>query len=169
MSSILDTVGGTTFVTGFQGQLTGLDAPPRIETRVNENATSIDLGAPVCRGVAVGPGSVGNCKPAASAAIFIGISARALSELQADSTGAVKYAQFKDVPVLKVGEIWALAVENVTEGDDIIAVVATQTGLGGTTGGAADGTTRLALAKGNGVWQQTVASGSVGLVRINCA
>lgn len=171
MSSLLDTVGGTTFITGFQGQLHGLKQDQDIETRINENATPIDLGGPVCRGVAVVPGGPpGNCKPAATGTKFIGIAARLLSEANAtDSTGVVNYARYKEVPVLKKGRIWVKAVEAVTEGDDIIAVVAAQSGLGGTTGGAADTTTRLALQGGSGQWQQTVGSGAVGLVSINCA
>ena len=170
MSSLLDTVGGTTFITGFQGQITGQRELAVIETRINENATAIDFGGPVVRGVAVVPGGPpGNCKPAATGTKFIGIAARLLSEANTtDSTGVVNYPRYHEVPVLKRGWIWVKAVEAVTEGDDIIAVVASQSGLGGTTGGAADTTTRLALQGGSGQWQQTVGSGAVGLVSISC-
>lgn len=170
MSSLLDTVGGTTFITGFQGQILGQRNLARVETRINENATPIDFGAPVCRGAAVVPGGPpGNCKPPASGAKFIGVSERLLSEANAASGSTVNYQQFREVSILKGGWMWVKAVEAVTEGDDIIAVVASPSGLGGTTGGAGDTTTRLALQGGNGQWQQTVASGSVGLISINCA
>lgn len=171
MSSILDTVGGTTFVSGFQGQLTGPVELAKIETRINENATGIDIGVPVCRGAAQTVlGAPGNCKPMVSGGKLIGLSSRALSEMNASTGSTVLYVQFKDVPILKDGDIRVLAVENVTEGDDVIGVVASPTGCGGTTGGAADGTTRLAFlaAQGQCQWQETVASGQVGLVRIKC-
>jgi hypothetical protein len=162
---ILDTVGGSVFSTGLAGQCIG--EPLDVETRVNEGATGIDFGGVVCRGTAVTPGTPGKCKVMASGAVVIGLARRARSEANADSSGVVTYGQYKEVPVVKDAWIWVKATENVTEGDDLIGVVADLTGAGGTTGGAANGTTRLAF-PASAKWQQTVTTGNYGLVHVKC-
>lgn len=168
----LATVGGLQFGPYYAGEY--LSDNPEIDDRINESATAIDLGAPVCRGVATTPGVIGNCKPPVSAGVVIGISGRQASEANTDTvagvTALVNYKQNKTVPVFKDGYIACLAAENVTEGDACIAIVA-GAGMGGTTGGAADGTTRLAFAPTTAgapfaFWAETVTSGNVGKVHI---
>lgn len=164
----LATVGGTQFSPYYQGAILSDDA--EVEDRINENATAIDFGAPVCRGTATTPGVIGNCRPAFSGGVVIGLAARQASEANtatvAGVTPVVNYAQNKTVPVLQDGYIACLAAENVTEGTTCIAIVSGN-GLGSTTGGAADGTTRLAMTFAT--WAETVTSGNVGRVHIKVA
>ncbi len=162
----LATVGSSEFSVGYPGQLAMLPAgQPQIETRVNESATALAPGCAVARGVAVAPGTIGNCKPIASGAVVIGLAVRSLADANTTvSAGTIEYARYSAVPILKDGYMWAVAAEAITEGDTGIAVVATPTTIGGSTGGAADGTTRLTIP--NSVWQQTVSSGAVGLIKI---
>ena len=163
----LATVGGSEFSVGCPGLLASDPANAKIESRLNESATAQDYGDLVCRGVAVAPGVMGNCKPPVSGGVGIGIAVRALSEANtttaAGTTAVVNYAQNKTVPILKDGDIWCIAAEAVTEGDDCLGIVGT-TGIGSVQAGAANGTTRLALPGAK--WQQTVGSGAVGLVRV---
>lgn len=163
----LATVGGSLFGLGYQGTLQGNTDMAEIETRMNENATALDFGDVVCRGVATTPGNIGNCRPMFTGLTVIGISVRALSEANATTGSTVNYPQNKEVPILKDGWILAIAAENVTEGDDCIGVVASLGQVGGTTGGAANGTTRLAF-PASAKWQQTVTTGNVGLIHIKC-
>lgn len=161
----LATVGGTQFGPYYSGEL--LSDNPEIQDRVNENATAIDLGVPVCRGVATTPGVIGNCKPPVSGGVVIGISCRQASEANTSTlagvTPVINYPQNKTVPVLKDGFIACVAGENVAEGDSAVAIVATGL-LGSAVTGAADGTTRLAFT--SAVWQETVTSGNVGMVHV---
>lgn len=162
----LATVGGQEFPVGYPGQLAFLPGgQPEIETRMNENATAIDFGAGVCRGTAVAPGTIGNTRPAFNPGVVIGFAVRALSEANtAVSAGTVNYPQYSPVPILKDGLMWVTAAaEGATEGDAAVIVVATPSTVGSATGGAANGTTRLAT---SAVWQQTVAGGAVGLIRV---
>lgn len=163
----LNSIGGPLFPVGIQGELAGPAESYDIEPRVNENATALDVGDVACRGAATVPGQIGNCKPMASGAVVLGITVRERSRV-ADSNGNVLFAQYSTVRILKDGWIWVVAAENVTEGDSCIGVVADPASVGGTTGGAANGTTRLAFPAG-AVWEQTVTTGNVGLVHIKAA
>ncbi len=58
--------------------------------------------------------------------------------------------------------MWCLAAEAVTEGDDCLGIIGTS-GVGSVQTGAASAT-RIVVPGAK--WQQTVASGAVGLVRI---
>ena len=161
----LTTVGSFEMAVGYPGQLALLPGgDPIIETRVNSGATAIDFGAAVCRGTATTPGVIGAGIVAASGKIVIGFAVRALSEANTTtSVGTVNYPQYSEVPVLKLGYMWVLAAETVTEGDVVVAVVATPTSLGSATTGAADGTTRLTS---SAVWQTSATVGVVGLIRV---
>ncbi len=160
----LATVGGQQFSAGYAGQIANNSNEADIESRNNENATAVELGAPVCRGVAVAPGTPGNCKPVAASGVVIGFAVRADSEANADSTGTTNFPQNTMVGVLRLGWMWAIAAENATEGDAAIALSATPTTVGSATGGAANGTTRLAT---SATWMQTVTTGNPGLIRVN--
>lgn len=161
----LATVGGQEFSAGYAGQLAYLPGgAPDIESRVNEGATAIDYGAPVCRGVATVPGTTGNGKITTASGIVIGFAIRALSEANTTvSAGTVNIPQYSEVGVLKDGLMWVVAAENATEGDGAIALSGTPATVGSVTGGAANGTTRLVT---GAVWQQTVTAGNVGLIRV---
>lgn len=161
----LGTVGGAEFSVGYAGQLALLPAgDPKIETRTNENATAVDFGAAVCRGVATTPGINGNTRPIFNPGVVLGFAVRALSEANTTvAAGTVNYPQFGEVPILRDGYMWGLCGENATEGDAVVAVVADPTRLGSGTGGAANATTRLAT---SATWQQTVTVGNIGLIKV---
>lgn len=163
----LATVGGVEFTAGYAGQLAD-SGPHIIETRVNEAATAIDFGVAVTRGVAVGF-SPGNCKVLnTNGQIPVGITVRnAASQIAStDGLNTVNYPRYDDVPVLKEGTIWALPFEDVVEGDGVVAIPAQNGKLGGTTAGAANGTSRMAV--DGAVWLETktAASGLPARLRI---
>ncbi len=162
----LATVGGLEFPVGYPGQIAQLQGGlQEIETRTNENATAIEVGGGVCRGVDTVPGKNGNIKPPVSGGVVVGFSVRALSEMNtAVAAGTVNYPQYSDVPVMREGLMWVTAAENAAEGEACIIVVATPATVGSaTTGGAANGTTRLAAPA---VWRQAITAGSVGLISV---
>ena len=163
LESIGGAVSGALFDVGFPGQLATQFGACDTESRVNENATALDEGDVACRGVAVSPGTIGNCKPMVSGGVVIGITVRERSRQAADVAGTFNFPQYSTVRLLKIGWIWATAAEAVTEGDACIGVVATKGAVGGATGGAVNGTTRLAFPAG-WQWEQTVASAAVGLI-----
>jgi len=164
----LNSIGGPLFTVGVKGELAGdprgYDIDPRVvDLVVNAN---LDVGEPACLGNATTPGLIGTVQPALSGGVPIGFTVRDRSKV-ANSSGVVLFLPGDSIGVLRHGYIWLLAAENVTQGTQCIAIVA-DAGLGevgGVSAGAADGTTRLAI--GGAFWQQTVASGAVGLVRIN--
>jgi hypothetical protein len=156
----LTTIGGQTREIGYAGQLVGNGH--QIDAKVNENATAIDLARAVARGA-----SDNTVKPfTAYADDIVGISGRAISGTVAttDGNNTVTYAQYADVPVVKTGRMCATAAENVSDGDDVIAITTGSGTLGGTTGGVANGTTRKTI-KG-AKWRTTTTSGSVGEIEL---
>lgn len=160
----LATVGGLEFAVGYAGQISHLPGGlQEIETRTNENAVAIAFGAPACRGAVVAPGVNGNVQPAYAGGVVLGFAVRALSEANtAVAAGTVNYPQFADVPIMREGLMWVVAAETAVEGDAAVAVVATPTTVGSTTGGAV-GAGRLAT---GAVWRQSVAAGAIGLISI---
>lgn len=161
----LQSVGGAQLEVGLKGDLYGpVTSGYDIESRVNDNATALDFGDVACQSAAGTPTTMATCKPMASGATVIGITVRERSRV-ADSSGNVLYVQYSTVRILKIGWIWAQAAENVTAETACIGVVASPGAVGSTTGGAADGTTRLAFPTGC-LWKQTVVSGAVGLIHM---
>lgn len=166
----LQSIGGALFTVGVKGELAGnphgYDVQPFVvDGPINH---TLDVGEPACRGTATTPGLIGTVQPAVSGGKVLGFTVRRRDKV-ADSSGVVSFKPYDEVGILRSGYIWLLASENVTDGDNCIAVVA-NAGLGevaGVTGGAADGTTRLTVP--GAYWQQTVVSAAVGLVRINAA
>ncbi len=161
----LATVGGQEFSVGYPGQIAYLPGgQPEIETVQNENATAIEPGAAVCRGTAAVPGGQNQGRPAFNPGVVIGFAVRSEEAANAASDGTFNFPRYSEVPLLKDGYMWATAAaEGAVEGDGVVIVVATPTTLGSTTGGAANGTTRLAT---SAVWHQTVAGAAVGLIRV---
>lgn len=161
----LATVGGVTLSPGYAGQKAS-SGPEVVESRLNEAAATIDFGVAVTAGVAVAAGKTPNCKKLdTNGQVPIGISLRAPSNLIADSSNVVNYARYEAVPVLKMGDIFAIAAENVTAEDAVVVLPASANNLGGTTGGAANGTSRMAFSGAK--WLTTTASGALGRVRIS--
>jgi hypothetical protein len=154
----LNVVKGALLDIGYAGQVADMQ-DSEIESLKNTAATAIDFAYAVARGT-----GDNSCKAiAVDGDTPIGISVR-YPIRPADSTGVVKYAQNDSVPVMRRGNIFAIAYENAAAGDAVISVTAQGGKLGSTTGGAA-GTGRVAI---NGAyWQGAVTAGSIGKIRIN--
>lgn len=162
----LATVGGLEFALAYPGQIVLLGSDPDIIHVTNENATAIDFGAPVARGVGEGAGHQ-NGKPVAGSTVVMGYAVRALSEANtAVAAGTINYPQYSEVPVMKWGYLAVVAAENAVAGDAAVIVAATPTTVGtaGAGGSAANGTTRLA---GGATWQTTTAAGALGIIRVD--
>lgn len=105
---------------GYPGSLA--DASPHvIDTGMNESATAIDFGVPVAPGTLAG-----TYKPVANdtdAALACAISMRDPTMMNADpSTNAASYARYKEFGAFRSGRIFAIAAENVTDGDQVLII-----------------------------------------------
>lgn len=142
----LSTYGGRLRDLGYAGQIVDTN-PATIESKTNDQATAIDFGVAVAR-------SAGDntCKaPTAVSDKVIGISVRHAIR-PADSSNNVNYAQKDSVPIIRDGYVYAVAAENVSRGDTVVALTASN----GTLGSAANNTAGTAAAPvqtgtGNGV------------------
>lgn len=162
---------------GYPGSLA--DASPHtIDTGTNESATPIDFAVPVAPGVLAG-----NYKPIANdtdAALCNGIAMRDPTAMNADpATSVANYKQYKDFQVLRMGRMFALAAENVTDGDQVLIITgasaaqAQGTCFGSSHGaGGAAAAGRVAL-KG-AIWRahpigaaRAIASGTVAVIEFN--
>lgn len=157
----LATYGGRLHDVGYEGQIADLSDADIINL-MNAQAIAVLFGRVVARDAA------GQCKaPAADGNVILGIAARHSIKPSPGfgQTGAfgVGYAQYDEVPILRKGDIWCIAVENVTQDDQALSITASNGTIGGTTGGAA-GAGRVVIPGAK--WQQTVAAGNIGLLRI---
>jgi hypothetical protein len=159
---------------GYPGDLA--DASPHvIDTVQNESATAIDFGVPVCPGTLAG-----SVKPVANdtdAALCMGISMRDPTMVNASpSTNVLNYAQYRELGLMKVGRIFAIAAEDVRDGDQVLIITgasaaqAQATAFASSKGGAAT-SGRVAL-KG-AIWRAhpigasaTITAGTVGVIEI---
>ena len=153
----LSTYGGKLLSIGYAGQAADFNDVESV-TRINENATAIDFGRPVARGT-----DDRGCKPwTVDGDKLIGVSLRS-GVIVADASGNINYAQYKEVPVMKRGWIFAEAAENVVDGDPALVITASGK-FGGVSAGAA-GAGRIAA---TGVtWETTTAAAAIGLLRVN--
>lgn len=162
----LSTYGGTTLAPGYAGGIAEA-GPDDIVTRMNESATALDFGQICVAGVAVGAGTVQNCKPqTADGDVIEGVTMREAGGLTASTDGnnTVNYARYQAVPVMKKGCIWVAPCEDVVAKTAALVVTAgTGSKIASTTGGAA-GAGRVAFA---GVWETTTLSGVLGKLRVN--
>jgi hypothetical protein len=117
----LSTYGGRLRDLGYAGELVDQNYG-RIISKTNEGATAIDFGVAVARGAADA-----TCKaPAADTDEIIGIAVRhAIRPASGDGNNTVNYAQYDTVPVLEEGYIYAVPSENVTRGDKVVNITAT--------------------------------------------
>jgi hypothetical protein len=132
---------------GFAGQLaneTNWDA----DTKVVETAAGIGYGLAVSRGSADDGVTLGG-------AAFLGVTVRDMTNL---NVNADKIPQYSHVAVMRFGDIFLTASENVTDGAQIY--FNTTTGAFGVTGG---GKTAVVGA----YWQKTTASGAIGIGRFS--
>ena len=140
---VLSTYGGRLRDLGYAGQIVDTN-PVTIESKTNEAATAIDFGVAVARG-----GTDDTCKaPTTDGDKLIGISVRHAIR-PADSSNNVTYGQRDSVPILRDGYVYAVAAENVSRGDTVVALTASA----GTLGSAANtavGTAAAPVAAGTG-------------------
>jgi hypothetical protein len=151
--------------------------PAKIKTMQNESATAIDFGVPVAPGTLAG-----TVKPIANdtdAALCCGIAMRDPTMVDAPaSTGVLNYVRYRELGVMSVGSIYALAAENVTDGDQVLIITgssaaqAQATCFGSSHGaGGAAAAGRIALL--GAVWRakkgasKSIASGTVAIIEMS--
>lgn len=105
---------------GYPGSLAD-SSPHVIDTGTNESATAIDFGVPVAPGTLAGA-----FKPIANdtdAGFCTGIAMRDPTVVDASaSTNVANYARYKEFGVFRQGRIFALAAEDVTDGDQVLII-----------------------------------------------
>jgi len=155
------------------------DSTPSVrDTVTNESATAIDFAVPVCPGTLAG-----TVKPIANdtdAGLSCGISMRDPTKMNADpSTNVANYARYKDLAVMREGRIYAIAAENVTDGDQVLIITgssaaqAQATCFGSSHGaGGAAGSGRVAML--GAVWRarpiggsRSIAAGDVAIIELS--
>ncbi len=154
----LSSYGGLLLDVGFAGQVVDMQYA-EIDSKVNNTATVIDFGVAVARSTT----DDGVKAITADGDVIIGISVRHPIR-PADASGNVSYARYDAVPVMRKGNIYAIAAANVVRGDGVISVTASNGALSGTTAGAA-GAGRVAVPGAK--WETSTASGQIGIVRIS--
>jgi len=161
----LSSYGREEFTPGLDGTTFGAITPV-VASRMNENATEIDFGVPVCKGTTKDEHGRFNVKPLDSNAdVVLGISIRESIVGAADpSTGLIGYKQNAEVPFLGgPGGVRATPFEAVEDGDQVIAVVAgTGSKLSGSKSGVV-GTGRLVCP--NFVWDGACAANVQGRIK----
>lgn len=160
----LATLGGANQAAFIEGQI--CEGPSTADrSMMNEAAAVIPIGRAVARGVATAAGVTDNCKLiTADGDVIVGISARDAGGLTADGSNLISYAQYIAVPVATDRVVACVAAEaGIVEGTAALSITAGGGTIGGVSGGAA-GAGRVAIP--GAIWLDTVASGSVGRVRI---
>lgn len=166
----LANVPATSQALGYPGDQA--DATPAvIDTVQNESATAIDFGVPVVRGAAGG-----QVKPmTADTDDVVGISMRDPTMMSVDpTTNVANYARYRELGVMKVGRIIAIAAEDVRDGDQVLiltAGAAAQATCFASSKGGVAGLGRVAFkgakwrARPNGTGP-TIAAGTVGIIEL---
>ena len=164
MSVNLNTTGGRLLDLGLPGEMAST-TECAIDTFINEStslgldsAGMIDFGIAVCRATADN-----GCKlVSGDSDVIVGITTRK-AFVPAPATGIIGYASGKAVGILRIGDIFATAVEAVRAGDQVLALTASAGGLAGTKGGVA-GTGRLVVPGAR--WKTTTAANAVGIIEV---
>lgn len=161
---------------GYPGDLAD-STTHTVDTCQNESATAIDFAVPVCPGTLAG-----TVKPIANdtdAGLSCGIAMRDPTMMSADpSTGIASYARYRELGVMREGRIYALAAENVTDGDQVLIITAASaaqaqgTAFGSSHGaGGAAASGRVAML--GATWRarpigasRTIAAGTVGIIEL---
>ena len=178
--SLLDTTGGYQLDQGLPGSRYGT-GPFLINTYVNAGTTGtkdaaggIDGLGTVDFGVAVADGSVAQTIVPFSSTngsqTIRGITSR-FAEMAATAPGnVIGYPTGKELGIYEIGEIYAVAAEDVRKDDAVLALSTPYawahgtTNLGGTKGAPANGTTRILMTGHK--WKAAVSQGEVGIIQI---
>lgn len=153
----LTTYGAVLSEIGYQGQTATMN-PISTRNLPLSGAIAVQFGNAVARGAADNV-----CKaPTADADQIIGFAMRNLNR-PADANNLNAYQQYDVVATMIDGDIFAIPVANVVQGDGVISLTAGNGTLSGTTAGAA-GSGRIAVP--GATWETTTVAGAVGLIRI---
>lgn len=164
MSVSLATTGGRLLDHGLPGEM-ATTTECAIDTFINESTSGgldsagmLDFGRAVCKATADN-----GCKlVSGDSDRIVGITTRKAFAV-ANSSGVLGYASGAEVGILRIGDIFATVAENVTAGDQVLALTAGGGTLAGTTGGiAASGRLIVPGAR----WKTTTSSGSVGIIEV---
>lgn len=164
MSVTLGTTGGRLLNLGLPGEM-ATTTECAVDTFINESTSGgldsagmLDFGVAVCKATADN-----GCKlVSGDSDRIVGITTRK-AFVPAPTSGVIGYASGREVGLLRIGDIFATAAENVTAGDQVLALTASAGTLAGTTGGiAASG--RLVVPGAR--WKTTTASGAVGIIEV---
>lgn len=163
----LASAGGNLLAPGYPGQIADSEEA-QVDSFTNTGSTSLDFGVACVRDTADR-----SCKViAADTDQILGVTVRN-PLFPAASDGTVKYAQYKEVPVLRDGVIWVLNGDSTTSRRGDQALILTAGGAGnaaagaiGCSAGGAAGSGRVAFPGMNAVWEDSVASGVVGRIRV---
>lgn len=175
MASLLDTTGGYVLELGLAGAEASGSLSEK-DTFINtattgglDSAGKIDFGTIVAKDGSTDKGVVpyatvdGSQRP-------VGITSRIALDSATQTSNVIGYPSGKAVAVYRTGDVVCYAAEAVREGDQVcaVAVLTVATGLttnvGGTKGGAANGSTRVAMP--GHVWKTTTAAGAKGVVSV---
>jgi len=141
----LSTYGGRLRDLGYAGQVVN-ETPNVIESKVNDQSGAIDFGVAVARSAADD-----TCKQVSSVSHkVIGVSVRhAIRPASSDGNNTVNYAQRDMVPVMREGFLYVVAGENVSRGDQAVALTASAGALGSAANNT-PGTAAAPVAAGTG-------------------
>lgn len=129
---------------------------PNVLVSVNvEEAAGIAFGAVVVKGTADRDGKVPDANGENN---FIGIAVREVSTRYTVAADADKFPRYTEARVMTKGDIYVVAGENVTAGEDVFFVEATAVLMGGTAS-----TNQKAI---NAKWLDTTLSGALGRIRL---
>lgn len=175
MASLLDTTGGYDLPIGLPGaEANGKTEAPK-STFINAGTTNgLDSAGMIDFGVVVAkyPGADDNAGLLQTGYIRpVGISSRRVKRGADVSTKLVGYKTGDEFGVYDSGDVVCMAAENVSENDQVVALTTVYspstgitTNVGGDSAGAANGSSRIAVARH--VWKTTTLQGQLGVVAV---
>lgn len=173
MTSMLDTVGGYQLPIGLAGNPVD-GSIYEVDTLINEATTGgLDSAGMIdfANVVAKGTNDNGCTILGGSNLVPVGLSSRRQLRGADVSTNLVGYKTGDALGVYRLGDVICMAAENVTANDEVVALATAyspstgiSTNVGGATGGVADGSTRIKVARH--VWRTTTSQGQLGVVAV---
>lgn len=173
MTDILATTGERLFTKGLAGD--AADAGPQVLDTVYNEATTgglddagmLDFGVACKVGTgtnAAGQKNVSPIETSDTSAVVAGITSRFPVVASANpSDNLVGWPSKHSVSIVRIGRRFAIPCENVTEGDQVLAIAAHNGQLAGLTNGGA-GSGRLTVT--GATWETTTVAGAVGIIKI---
>lgn len=173
MASLLDTVGGYSLAIGLPGN-PGTGSLPNLDTFINEASSGgLDSAGMIDFGNVVAKGTNDNGVQILGGSYLVprGICNRRQVRGADVSTKLVGFKTGDAMGVYSLGIVICMAAENVKENDEVVGLTTAyspstgvSTNVGGASGGVADGSTRIKVARH--VWRTTTSKGQLGLVEV---